>query len=55
MLSWGASSSDNKIALLDITAAFLNAELPPGRIVVLRTPSILYRLGLIRKVLLEGS
>ena len=29
------------------TAAFLNAELPPGRIVVLRPPSILYRLGLI--------
>ena len=32
---------------MDITAAFLNAELPPGRVVVFRPPSILYRLGLI--------
>ena len=47
MLSWGASSTDHKMASLDITAAFLNAELPPGRVVVLRPPSILYRLGLI--------
>ena len=47
MLSWGASSSDNKIASLDITAAFLSAELPPRGVVVLRPPSILYRLGLI--------
>ena len=47
MLSWGASSSDHKMASLDITAACLNAELPPGRVVVLRPPSILYRLGLI--------
>ena len=47
MLSWGASSSDHEMASLDITAAFLNAELPPGRVVVLRPPSILYRLGLI--------
>ena len=47
ILSWGASSSEHKIASLDITAAFLNAELPPGRVVVLRPPSILYRLGLI--------
>ena len=36
-----------KMASLDVTAAFLNAELPPGRVVVLRPPSILYRLGLI--------
>ena len=47
ILSWGASSSDHKMASLDITAAFLNAELPPKRVVVLRPPSILYRLGLI--------
>ena len=47
MLSWGASSSDHKMASLDITAALLNAELPPGRVVVLGPPSILYRLGLI--------
>ena len=47
ILSWGASSSDHEMASLDITAAFLNAELPPGRVVVLRPPSILYRLGLI--------
>ena len=40
MLSWGASSSDHELASLDITAAFLNAELPPGRVVVLRPPSI---------------
>ena len=46
ILSWGASSTDHKMASLDITAAFLNAELPPGRVVVLRPPSILYRLGL---------
>ena len=47
ILSWGASSSDHAMASLDIAAAFLNAELPPGRVVVLRPPSILYRLGLI--------
>ena len=47
ILSWGASSSDHKMASLDITAAFLNAELPPGMVAVLRPPSILYRLGLI--------
>ena len=46
-LSWGASSSDHEMASLDITAAFLNADLPPGRVVVLRPPSILYRLGFI--------
>ena len=47
MLSWAASSSDNSVASLGITAAFLNAEFPPGRVVVLRPPSILYRLNLI--------
>ena len=47
MLSWGASSSDNKIASLDITDAFLNADLPPGSLVILTPPSILSGLGLI--------
>ena len=40
-------ASDHEMASLDITAALLNAELPPGKVVVLRPPSILYRLGLI--------
>ena len=42
-----ASSSQNAVASLDITAAFLNAELPAGRTVILRPPSILYKLGLL--------
>ena len=46
ILSWKASSSDHGLASLDITAAFLNGELPPGSVVALRPPSILYRLGL---------
>ena len=32
---------------MDVTAAFVNAPLPPGRIVVLRPPSILYKLQLL--------
>ena len=47
LLSWAASTRSNTIASLDVTAAFLNADLPPGRIVVLRPPTILYKLGLI--------
>ena len=47
ILSWTASSYDHSLASLDITAAFLNAELPPGRIVVLRPPTILYRLNVL--------
>ena len=47
ILSWAASSPDNSLASLDITAAFLNAELPPGRVEMLRPPTILYRLGLL--------
>ena len=47
LLSWSAASRDNVIASLDVTAAFLNADLPPGRIVVLRPPTILYKLGLL--------
>ena len=35
ILSWSASSPDFALATLDVTAAFLNAPLPPGRIVVL--------------------
>ena len=44
ILSWAASSRFNTIASLDITAAFLNADLPPGSIAVLRPPTILYNL-----------
>ena len=46
ILSWSASSPDYALATLDVTAAFLNAPLPPGRIVVLRPPSI-YKLQLL--------
>ena len=47
ILSWATSSRFNTIASLDVTAAFLNADLPPGRVVVLRPPTVLYKLGLI--------
>ena len=47
ILSWVASSRFNTIASLHVTAAFLNADLPPGRIVGLRPPTVLYKLGLI--------
>ena len=47
ILSWAASSRFNTIASLDVTAAFLNADLPPGRVVVLQPPTVLYKLGLI--------
>ena len=47
ILSWAASSRFNTIASLDVTAAFLNADLPPGRVVVLRPPTVLDKLGLI--------
>ena len=47
ILSWAASSRFNTIASLDVTAAFLNADLPPGRVAVLRPPTVLYKLGLI--------
>ena len=46
LVSWGASSPDFTIASLDVTAAFLNAPLPEGRVVVLKPPSILYKLQL---------
>ena len=45
ILSWAALSSQNAVASLDITAAFLNAELPARRTVILRPPSILYKLA----------
>ena len=44
LLLWGASSSSHAIASLDVTAAFLNAALPEGMVVVLRPPTILYKL-----------
>ena len=47
LLSWGASLPDFAIASLDVTAAFLNAALPRNRVVVLRPPTILYKLQLI--------
>ena len=47
ILSWVASSRFNTIPSLDVTAALLNADLPPGRVVVLRPPTVLYKLGLI--------
>ena len=47
ILSWSSSYPRNEVASLDVTAAFLNADLPPGRVVVIRPPTILYRLGLI--------
>ena len=47
LLSWGASSSSHAIASLDVTAAFLNAALPEGMVVVLRPPTILYKLQLL--------
>ena len=46
LLFWGASTRKNVIATLNVTAAFLNADLPPGRIVVPKPPTILYKLGL---------
>ena len=39
--SWSASSSNNCLASLDVTAAFLHAALPEGRVVVLR-PSTMH-------------
>ena len=46
IISWAASLPDFSLATLDVTAAFLNAPLPSGRIVVLRPPTILYKLKL---------
>ena len=43
ILSWAASSRFNTIASLDVSAAFLNADLPPGRVVVLRPPTELHK------------
>ena len=47
IISWAASLPDFSLATLDVTAAFLNAPLPAGRIVVLRPPTILYKLKLL--------
>ena len=47
LLSWSASDPSSAVTSLDVTAAFLNAALPPGRIVILRPPTILYKLGVL--------
>ena len=47
LVSWGASSPDFTLASLDVTAAFLNAPLPEGRVVILKPPNILYKLQLL--------
>ena len=47
LVSWGASSPDFTLASLDMTAAFLNAPLPEGRVVILKPPNILYKLQLL--------
>ena len=47
IISWAASLPDFSLATLDVTAAFLNAPLPAGRIVVLCPLAILYKLKLL--------
>ena len=47
IVSWAASLPNFCLASLDVTAAFLNAPLPTGRIVVLRPPTILCKLNLL--------
>ena len=47
LVSWGASSPDFTLASLGVTAAFLNAPLPEGRVVILKPPNILYKLQLL--------
>ena len=47
LVSWGASSPDFTLASLDVTAAFLNAPSPEGRVVILKPPNILYKLQLL--------
>ena len=47
IISWAASLPDFSLATLDVMAAFLNAPLPSGRIVVLRPPTILHKLKLL--------
>ena len=39
LVSWAASLPNLCLASLDVTAAFLNAPLPTGRVVVLRPPA----------------
>ena len=53
ILSWAASSRFNTIASLDVPPAFLNADLPPSRVVVLRPPTVLYELVLMVSSLLS--
>ena len=47
IISWAASLPNFSLASLDVAAAFLNAPLPLGRIVVPRPPTILYKLNLL--------
>ena len=47
LVSWGDSSPDFTLASLDVTAAFLNAPLPEGRVVILKPPNILDKLQLL--------
>ena len=48
LLSWGVSGGPkNSFVSIDISTAFLNAELPEGRVVVVKPPACLYQLGLV--------
>ena len=47
LVSRGASSPYFTLASLDVTAAFLNAPLPEGRVVILKPPTILDKLQLL--------
>ena len=47
IISWAASLPNFSLASLNVTAAFLNAPFPTGRIVVFRPPTILYKLNLL--------
>ena len=47
IISWAASLPNFCLASLGVTAVFLNAPLPIGHIVVLRLPTILYKINLL--------
>ena len=48
MISWGATQGPSTaFASVDVSTAFLNADLPDGRVVVVKPPAILYTLGII--------
>ena len=46
LVSWGVASPDFAFAFLDVTNAFLNVPLPENREVILKPPSIVYKLQL---------